>query len=81
MLDQIDGIVSNLLGQFACGANNQGTRCGSFEVACVGGVFAFWTLGSGLAIGCGIGTCFGKCSALGFFFSGLFLQQCVQHGQ
>ena len=33
MLDQIDCIVSHLLGQFTCRANNQGTRCGRFEVA------------------------------------------------
>ena len=51
MAHQVNGVSTNLLGQLACGAQNQRTRRGSFEVAHVGRVFALWLFGGGFASG------------------------------
>ena len=81
MLHQIDGVMSDLLGQFTGWANDQSTRCGGFEVACVGRVFALGALRRWLAFGFGLGHCSFKLSALLGFGFGLLLQQGVQHRQ
>ena len=81
MTHQVDGVVCNLLSQFAGWAQNQGAWNSSLEIAWVGRVLATVALGSWFAIG-------GSFSALTIvvstFFSKLFvllLEQRVQHGQ
>jgi hypothetical protein len=80
-LDQFDGVVRNLLGEFARRAKNQGAGGGGLEVAGVGRVLALGLLRRGFAAGSGFGGLaleFG----LGFGFGfGLALEQRVQHGQ
>ncbi len=81
MLDQVDGVVRHLLCQFAGWANDQSARCWSFEVACVGGVFALGALGCLFAIGCSISYELVPSCFVSSFGLSLLLNQCVQHGQ
>ena len=81
MLHQIDRIVGDLLRQFTCRANNQGTRCGWREMTWIGGVLALGALGRCFTPGCGVGH--GLLKIRLFFGFGLrhLHQQGVQHGQ
>ena len=81
MAHQFNGVVRHLLGQFAGGAQNQGARCGSLEVAWVSRVLALGGFGWCFATGQGFG---GQALTLqaGFFgCSGLLAQQGVEHRQ
>jgi len=81
MANEVDGVVGNLLGQLARGADHQRTRYRSLEVAWIRGVFTAWTLGHRLTTLGGFRSSLVK----RFFFSfgriHLQLQQRVQHRQ
>ena len=81
MLDQINRIMRNLLGQLAGWANNQSTRRWSFEVTRVGGVFALGALGRGFAFCSSISDRFFVFSTLIFFRLGQLRQQGMEHRQ
>ena len=81
VLDQFNGVLRDLLGQFTGGAQDQCAGCGRLEVARVGGVFAFGALGRRLAGGGSLGASFFKFSAFSGFLLGHLLDQGVQHRQ
>ena len=81
MLDQVNRIVRNLLGEFTRGAQNQRARGGCFEVACIGGVFALGALRGWLAFGGSVGHRLFKVGALFGFCVGILLEQGVQDWQ
>ena len=81
MLDEFDSVVSNLLCEFACRANDQRAWLGSLEMTWVRRVLALGFLRTGFATGDGFSLLALVLGALGGFGIGLLLQQRVQHGQ
>ena len=81
VLDQLDGVLRHLLGQFARWADYQGARCRCLEVAWVGGVFALGALRGGFAFGNGVGAGLVEFGAFSSFLLGHLLNQGVQNGQ
>ena len=81
VLDQLNGILRHLLGQFTGGAQHQGTGHGRLEIARLHGVFALGTLGGGLAAGSRLGTLALKFGLLGSGFDGFLCDQGIEHGQ
>ena len=77
MTHQINCVGANLLGQLACGAQNQRTWRGGFEIAHIGWVFALWLFGGRFAASNRLGRQalkLGTLKTLGFF---LLLKQRV----
>ena len=81
VLDQLDGVMRNLLSQLTCRAQNQGTGYGSLEIAGIGRILALGTLRQGLTLGSSFSTLAIKLSLdFGLSLSTL-LKNRVQHWQ
>ena len=81
MTHQVNRVSTDLLGQFAGWAQDQGTRGGGLEVACVRRVFALWFLQRCFAFGDGFGAQAFEFSAFLQFSIFLLLEQGMQHRQ